>query len=87
MFQAVIIYIYIYIEGILDECLLISSLPSKALRTLVDIASLVMSTSILKAKPGKLDIKRREPSILFISFTNCFTLQTGGYDVIFRFLC
>ena len=25
------------------------------------------STCILKAKPGKLDIKRREPGILFIS--------------------
>ena len=26
-----------------------------------------MSTSVLKALPGKLDIKRREPGILFIS--------------------
>ena len=25
------------------------------------------STYVLKAEPGKLDIKRREPSILFIS--------------------
>ena len=41
---------------------MISSLPGKALRTLVDIARLV-----LKAEPGKLDIKRREPGILFIS--------------------
>ena len=39
-------------KGILGECLLISSLPGKALRTDVD---------------GKLDIKRREPGILFIS--------------------
>ena len=31
------------------------------------LASLAMSTSILKALPGKLDIKRREPGILFIS--------------------
>ena len=30
-------------------------------------ASLEMSTSILKALPGKLDIKRHSPSILFIS--------------------
>ena len=37
----------------------ILSLPGKALRTLVDIARL--------AEPGKLDIKRREPGILFIS--------------------
>ena len=58
-----------HIWRILGECLLISSLPGKALRTLVDIARLPSnSTSILKAEPGKLDIKRREPSsILFIS--------------------
>ena len=30
-------------------------------------ASLAMSTSVLKALPGKLDIKRHEPGILFIS--------------------
>ena len=30
-------------------------------------ASLAMSTSVLKALPGKLDIKRHAPSILFIS--------------------
>ena len=47
------------IQRILGECLLISSLLGKALRTLVDIARL--------AEPGKLDIKRREPGILFIS--------------------
>ena len=44
---------------IIGECLLISSLPGKALRTHVDI--------VFKAKPGKLDIKRRKPGILFIS--------------------
>ena len=31
-------------------------------------ASLMMSTSILKALPGKLDIKRHSPSILDIHF-------------------
>ena len=51
---------------------MISSLhvPGKALRTLVDIARLAeRSTCVLKAEPGKLDIKRREPGtcILFIS--------------------
>ena len=67
-------------------CLLISSLPGKVLRTLVDIVRLAErfnkrsrlltlrglpsdSTSVLKAEPGKLDIKSREPSILFISLT------------------
>ena len=42
------------------QSLLISSLPGKALRTLVDVTR-------LKAEPGTLDIKRREPGILFIS--------------------
>ena len=39
-------------------------------------ASLAMSTGILKALPGKLDIKRHSPSILNIfSFCNsCFSL-------------
>ena len=31
------------------------------------LASLTMSTSILKALPGKLDIKRHSPSILYVS--------------------
>ena len=39
-------------------CLLISSLPGLSLRTHVE------STSVLKALPGKLDIKRHSPSIL-----------------------
>ena len=53
------------IERILGECLLISSLPGKALRMLVHIAN---STCIFKAGPGKLDIKKpRKPGILFIS--------------------
>ena len=45
------------IKRILGSRLLISSLPGSALRT----------TSVLKAEPGKHDIKRREPGILFIS--------------------
>ena len=53
---------------ILDECLLISSLPGKALKCLLTVRGLLSdSTSVLKAEPGKLDIKRREPVILFIS--------------------
>ena len=40
---------------------MISSLSGKALRMLVDMAGL--------AEPGKLFIKRREPGILFISFS------------------
>ena len=54
---------------ILGECLLISSLPGEASRTLVDIARLAEGDSpcVLKAESGKLDMERREPGILFIS--------------------
>ena len=49
--------------------LLLSTLPGSALRTDVDrSASLAISTSVLKALPGKLEFKRRSPSILYISF-------------------
>ena len=43
---------------------MILSLPGKALRMLVDIAWLAC---VLKAEPGKLDIKIRKPGILLIS--------------------
>ena len=48
-------------------------------------ASLAMSTSILQALPGKLDIKRREPGFLFISLPSWFTLQTREYYVMIDF--
>ena len=55
-------------ERILGECLLISSLPGKASRTLVESRGLVgNSTCILKTEPGKLDIKIGDPGILLIS--------------------
>ena len=41
------------------------------------------STCVFKAKPGKLDIKRREPGILFISLPMLNTFQTSDYDVFF----
>ena len=48
----------------------LSSLPGKALRTLVDIARLAKRFNMRsQAEPGKLDIKRREPGILFISLS------------------
>ena len=47
--------------------LLISSLPGSASRMHVGrSARLEMSTSVLEALPGKLDIKRRSPSILYL---------------------
>ena len=48
--------------------LLISSLPGSALRTHVESRGLLSdSTCFLKAEPGKLDIKRRPPGILYVS--------------------
>ena len=41
------------------------------------------STCVLKAEPGKLDIKRREPGILFISLPIVKHFQTSDYDVFF----
>ena len=55
-------------QRILGECLLISSLRGKAMRTLVKSRGLPSdSTCILKVEPGKLCIKKREPGIPFIS--------------------
>ena len=66
--------------------LLISSLPGKALRTLVD------SASVLKALPGKLDIKRHSPSILYISenllmSTSVLKALPGKLDIKRHSLC
>ena len=42
------------------------------------------STCVLKAEPGKLDIKRREVFYLSV-YPLLNTLQTSDYDVIFDF--
>ena len=42
-------------------------------------------TCILKAEPGKFDIKRLEPGILFICLPSRFSLQTSDFDVFFYF--
>ena len=60
--------------------LLISSLPGSALRTMLNrSASLAMSTSLLKALPGKLDIKRHSPSILYF-YVFCDRRNPGRLD-------
>ena len=41
------------------------------------------STCVLNAEPGKLDIKRREPGILFIIYPLLNILKTSDSDVIF----
>ena len=57
------------VKRILGESLLISSLPGKALRTLVESRGLPSnSTCNLEAEPGKLDIKRHSPGFLLISY-------------------
>ena len=76
-------------ERILGEHLLISSLPGTVSRKLFksrgSAKQLRNSTCLLKAKPGKLDIKRCQPSLLFVSLSvSWFTLQTGNYDLIIR---
>ena len=45
-------------------------------------------TCVLKAEPGKLDIKRHEAGILYMTIyqlTNLFTVQTIDYDIIIDF--
>ena len=59
--------------------LLISSLPGWALRAHVESRLLAMSTSVLKALPGKLDIKRHSPSILYIS--SCGAILDIGHSI------
>ena len=65
----------------IGECLSISSLPSKASITLVESQGQPSgSTCDLQAEPGKLDIKTREPGILFISLQVC-----KDYDIVIDF--
>ena len=50
------------------------------------LASLTMSTSVLKALPAKLDIKRHSPSILYITVslpmsTSVFEALPGRLDI------
>ena len=70
---------------ILGESLLIPSLPGNALQTLVESRGLQRdSTCILEAEPGKLDTKRREPGILFVSSLFKVTVTMWLYS---RFSC
>ena len=53
-------------QRILGECLLISSLPSKALRTLVELRGLSSdSTCLLEAEPGKHDAVSKDANLVF----------------------
>ena len=45
-------------------------------------ASLAMSTRVLKALPGKLDIKRHSPSILFLTWVHFMKCNGNGDKLI-----
>ena len=64
---------------------LVSSLPGKASRMFVEIARLSVSTCVLEAEPGKLDIKRHKPGVLFIrlTFVSLFNLAIMALFSIF----
>ena len=63
------------INRIPGSCILISSLPGSASRTHVESRGL--STCILEALPGKLDIKRHSPNIpKYRSFNDLIALGT-----------
>ena len=59
------LYIYIYIEGIVGECLLISSLPGKALRTLIDIAKACRAIQYAFSKPSLVNLISKDTSLVF----------------------
>ena len=63
----------------LGSRLLISSLPGSALRTLVESLGKPRNVNnVLKALPGKLDIKRHSPSILYISILKTVIAKSAG---------
>ena len=78
------IYVRNYAYGILGKYLLVSCLLGKALRIVFEMQGLPSnSTCTLKAKYGKLDIKRQTWYSIY-QFTHWCTLQTSDYGV---FMC
>ena len=59
------------------KALPISSLPGSALRMHVESRGLA---SVLKALPGKLDIKRHSPIILYLPYQNILGTVQGTYQ-------
>ena len=49
--------------------------------------SLAMSTSVLKALPGKLDIKRNSPSILYITPTQNMLVCYMYVYIVYKEIC
>ena len=71
----------------LGECLLISSLPGKALRTLVDIARQASRCQQAFSKPCLVNLISKDMNlVIYLSvYPLLNTLQTSDYDVIFYF--
>ena len=63
--------------------LLISSLPGSASRTHVESRGKPRdSTIVLKALPGKLDIKRHSPAILYFKYTPSSMVAAAGDSMV-----
>ena len=63
---------------------MISSLPGKALRMLVDIARLAERFN-MHSQSRVTNLKKTRTWYSIYQFTHCFTLQTRDYDVNFDF--
>ena len=67
-----------------SECVLISSLPGKVLRTLVDIATLGRAIQHAFSKPSLVNLISKDTNLVFYLsvFPLLKTLRTSDYDVI-----
>ena len=73
-------------QGLMQICLLISSLPGKALRMLVEIARLAERFNMhSQSRAWRTWYQNTRTRYSFYQFTHCFTLQTSDYNVIFNF--
>ena len=73
----------IYIYRIQGDCLLISSLPGKALRTLVEACRAIQHAF---SKPSLVNLISKDANLVFYyQLSHCFTFQTSDYGIIFDF--
>ena len=66
-----LISLYWVIKRILGECLLISILPGKALRTLADIARLAERFSIVFSKRSLVNLVSKDADLVFYKLIYC----------------
>ena len=71
----------------LGECLLISSLPGKALRMFVDIVRLVERFNMRSQSRALVNLISKDANLVFYLsvYPLLNTLQTSDYDIIFDF--